>query len=62
MSKEQDSKIAIVYCVTSFGKIVGVYASSEDAFVAQMALVNKGRIAELVPSPIIYSLENGFSK
>lgn len=47
-------KIAVVYCVTCYGKLVGVYADSNEAFQVQMNMVNKSRIAELVPMPIIY--------
>lgn len=53
MNKTND-KIAVVYCVTCYGRVLGVYASADDAFQVQMASVNKGRVAELVPMPIIY--------
>lgn len=49
-------QIKMVYCVTSYGKVVGVYADSQDAFQIQMSMINKGRLAELVPMPIIYPL------
>lgn len=61
MSKSIE-QIKMVYCVTSYGKIVGVYAVSDDAFQVQMQMINKGRLAELVPMPIVYPLnssENG---
>lgn len=43
----------IVYVVTSYGKVIGCYADSQDAFALQMLRVNKGQIAELVPCPVI---------
>lgn len=53
MSKTNE-QIAIVYCVTCYGKLIGVYASADDAFQIQMTNVNKGRIAEMCPMPVIY--------
>lgn len=51
---ENPQQIAMVYCVTSFGKIVAVYADPNDAFQTQMQWTNKGRVAELVPQQIVY--------
>lgn len=48
----------IVYVVTSYGKVKGVYADSKDAFDAQMLCVNKGQIAELIPCPLTPSSFN----
>ena len=56
--QEQPQKIAFVYCVTSFGKIVGVYADPNDAFQIQMQWTNKGRVAEMVPQQIVYPLKS----
>lgn len=55
--EKKNENLALAYVVTCFGKVVGVYANADDAFQAQMNLVNKGRIAELVPSPVIYPLK-----
>ena len=44
----------LVYVVTSYGRIVGVYADSKDAFDVQMLSINKNRLAEMVPCPVIY--------
>lgn len=55
MSKTNEA-LTMVFCVTSFGKIVGVYADANDAFQNQMQLTNKGRVAELVPFQITYPL------
>lgn len=43
----------LVYVVTSYGKVMGVYADPQDAFSAQMVFIQKNRLCELVPSPII---------
>lgn len=48
--------LKMVYIVTCYGKVVGVFAQSETAFHEQMTLVNKGRIAELIPMVITYDL------
>lgn len=48
--------LKMVYVVTCFGKVVGVFVQSETAFREQMNLVNKGRIAELIPMVITYDL------
>lgn len=45
----------LVYVVISYGKVKGCYADPKDAFDAQLLLVNKGQIAELIPCPIIPS-------
>lgn len=48
--------LSLVYCVTSFGKIIGTYANFDDAAQITKTTVAKGRLAELVPQPIIYIL------
>lgn len=55
MSK-QTEPLSMVFCVTSFGRIIGVYSNADDAFQVQMQYTQKGRVAELVPQPIIYPL------
>ena len=56
--QEQPQQIAIVYCVVSFGKIIGVYANPNDAFQIQMQWTNKGRVAEMVPQQIVYPFKS----
>lgn len=55
MSKTNEA-LTMVFCVTSFGKIIGVYADANDAFQTQMQWTNKGRVAELVPMQITYPI------
>lgn len=55
-TEQNETTLKVVYVVTCFGKIVGAFAQSETAFREQMNLVNKGRIAELVPVIITYDL------
>lgn len=52
----------IVYVVTSYGKVIGCYADPKDAFDAQMLAINKNRLCELVPCPIIPSSLTAKSK
>lgn len=49
----------LVYVVTSYGKVMGVYADPKDAFDAQLLAINKGRLSELIPSPVIPSKSLG---
>lgn len=39
----------LVYVVTSYGKVMGVFEDARDAFDAQMLAINKGRLSEMVP-------------
>lgn len=52
----------LVYVVTSYGKVMGCYADPKDAFDAQLMLVNKNRLAELVPCSVIPSSFTSKSK
>lgn len=52
------SELNLVYCVTSYGKIIGTYANFDDAAQITKATVAKGRLSELVPCPIVYSLNS----
>ena len=51
-------ELKTVYVVTCYGKVLGVYVDSHDAFHVQMTSVNKGRFADLVPCPVTYPLKS----
>ena len=50
----ENQPLQVVHVVTCYQNIVGVYASPEEAFTAQMNLVNKGRLAKMESVSIIY--------
>lgn len=57
MSKETTVRpLQVVYVVTCYQNIVGVYASQDDACVAQKDLILKNRPADVLCRPIIQSL------
>lgn len=51
----------VVYVITSYGKVMGCFADPQDAFSFQMQLINKNRLAELVPCSVTPSSFNSKS-
>lgn len=59
MSKETtESPVQVVYVVTCYQSIVGVYASQDDAAAAQRELINKNRPADVLCRSIIQPLNS----
>lgn len=58
MEKTEKGNLQVVYVVTCFQNIVGVYANREDAFSCQGDLVLKNRPADVLCRSIIYPLNN----
>lgn len=52
----KETPLQVVYVVTCYQNIVGVYASQQDAATAQNDLVNKNRPADVLCRQIIYPL------
>lgn len=55
---DKQPNLTMVFVVTCYQNIVGVYAKQEDAATAQLDLINKNRPADIVCRPIIYPLDS----
>lgn len=51
----------LVYVVTSYGKVMGCYVDSKDAYDAQILLIQKNRLAEMIPISVTPSSFNSKS-
>lgn len=59
MSKDiTDRPVQVVYIVTCYQNVVGVYATQQDATIAQNDLILKNRPADVLCRPIIYPLND----
>ena len=54
---EKINYLQCVYIVVTFGNIVGVYASSDDAYHQQKEFVQKNRPADVLCRSIMYPLK-----
>jgi hypothetical protein len=48
MKKDENAPLQVVYIVTCYQSIVGVYASQDDAFQCQRELIMKNRPADVL--------------
>lgn len=58
MSKKFSEDLKVVFVVTCYQSIVGVYADSQDAYQCQTELINKNRPADVLCRSIVYPLQN----
>lgn len=57
MSKETNERpLQVVYIVICYQNIIGVYATQQDASIAQTDLINRNRPADVLCRPVIYPL------
>ena len=54
MSKVENAPLQVVYVVTCYQNIVGVYSSQDDASQCQRDLIQKNRPADVLCRSIIY--------
>lgn len=56
MSKNnENSPLQVVYIVTCYQNIIGVYASNEDAYQVQREYIAKNRPADVLARSVFYS-------
>lgn len=56
MEKTKDVPLQVVYVVTCYQNVVGIYANQDDAAICQQDFILKNRPADVLCRPIIYSL------
>lgn len=54
---EKTSQLQCVYIVVTFGNIIGVYATADDAYQQQKEFVLKNRPADVLCRSIVYPLK-----
>lgn len=57
MSNQSEKPLQVVFVVTCFQNIVGVFADQQDATIAQNDLIQKNRPADILCRPIVYPLK-----
>lgn len=54
MEKTKETLLQVVYLVTCYQNIVGVYANQQDAVFCQSDLIQKNRPADILCRSVIY--------
>lgn len=54
MSKISETPLQVVYLVTCYQNIVGIYASADDAYQVQKEYISKNRPADVLCRTILY--------
>lgn len=54
MSKQTETPLQVVYIVTCYQNIVGVYSSLDDAVVVQKEYIAKNRPADVLARTVFY--------
>lgn len=58
MSKVENAPLQVVFVVTCYQNIVGIYAAQEDAAQVQRDCIMKNRPADIICRSVIYSLNS----
>lgn len=58
MSKVENAPLQVVFIVTCFQSIIGVYANQEDASQVQRDLILKNRPADVICRSVVYSFNS----